>query len=554
MKNLPGPRSENYLTLGVLLLAIGVIYLACSTTSEPFFNTDETRHVMTGVYFRDLIHDLPIRSIREYTVNYYLQYPALGLLVWPPLFYLFEGLAMSVFGTSMAVSNALILLFAAIGFAYFFLLVRFTHEGKTAVVAVLILALSPMVFELSHHVMLEIPTMALGLAATFHFVRYMDLARRRDLLLAALASSLAALTRFDAAYLLLFFLILLVVRGKLSMLWKRDVLITAALALVVVAPVYAMSAAGIGWMHFKFATQTLSPDVPGFLSWRRYIFYPSLLGSQLGWIALVPAVIGLGAVLTASGRKTSWLYLSLIAATYLTFTPLGELESRHTIYWLPALSFFAATGVRFITDKLSAQTLFLPAAALLVFVMGWSTLAKPQTYVRGYDEAARYVLENTRSSPYCLFVGKLNGDFIYQLRLRDPSRKLWVLRADKLLFSVLMAPEGEHRELAVDDSKSLATIYKYDPEFIILELPRTLDRSSPAESLRTTQEEQARTIVRSNPDRFRLEKEIAVDSNDFQVQGARLEIYRNVFRNPEPEHHLELEILMLRQSLETDLH
>jgi hypothetical protein len=75
--------------LGLVAILAGVIAFHVYSTQpgEPFFNNDETRHVMTGVYFRDLFVDAPSPvALREYTVNYYLQYPALGLLIWPPFF------------------------------------------------------------------------------------------------------------------------------------------------------------------------------------------------------------------------------------------------------------------------------------------------------------------------------------------------------------------------------------------------------------------------------------------------------------------------------------
>jgi len=84
------------LLLFSLLLALGLIYALAYQASEPFYNNDETRHVMTGLYFRDLLHDMPVSHLRDYTIHYYLQYPALGLLVWPPFFYFIEGLRVSL--------------------------------------------------------------------------------------------------------------------------------------------------------------------------------------------------------------------------------------------------------------------------------------------------------------------------------------------------------------------------------------------------------------------------------------------------------------------------
>lgn len=546
------PRRFNKTLVFVgVLVALGLVYALGYHQSEPFYNNDETRHVMTGVYFRDVLHDAPVSNLRGYTINYYLQYPALGLLVWPPFFYFIEGLLMSIFGTSLIVSKALVVLFAALACCYLFRLVCRTHDDSTATVAVLIFALAPLVFNLSHYVMLDVPTLALGLAATYHFILYLEEQRRRHLLLAALAAALSALTRFDAVYLIPLFLLLLISGRRLRLLWRKEVLIVAALALVIVAPFYAISASGIGWMHFKFATETLNPNDPAFLSLKRFFFYPSLLPTQISWVALVPAAIGLAFGLTKAGRAASAPYLAIIAATYLTFTPLGELESRHTIYWLPAFALCAATGLRVVAHQLRAPRLHLPLAALVLIGMAWTVLAKPRLYLRGYEEAARYVAANGQTSPYCFFLGRLNGNFVYQLRRHDPARKLWVLRADKLLYSVVAMPDAEHRQFAANDEEALGVIYKFDPEFLVVEQPPPPRHLTPDEQLRLSFEEQVRAVLINHPERFKLEREIAVDSNDPDYAGMRLLVFRNIFRNEKPERNLSLEILMLRDSLQT---
>ena len=162
-------------TLGGVLVVLGLAYIAAYEWSEPFFNNDETRHVMTGIYFRDVLRDMPFGNLREYTVSYYLQYPALGLLVWPPFFYFVEGCVMSIFGTSLIVSKMLVAFFALTACVYLFRLVCLTHADTTrAAIATLIFGLSPLVFTLAHYVMLEVPTLALALAATYHFAAYLE--------------------------------------------------------------------------------------------------------------------------------------------------------------------------------------------------------------------------------------------------------------------------------------------------------------------------------------------------------------------------------------------
>ncbi len=546
-------QSHRPLVLLSLFLAFGLVYVLAYSSSEPFYYYDETRHVMTGVYFRDLLHDMPFAHLREYTINYYLQYPALGLLIWPPFFYFLDGLAMSIFGMSIIVPKVLVGLFAVIACVYLFRLVRLSHDVTRAAIAVLFFGLSPLVFELSHYVMLELPALALGLAATYHFVAFLDKERRRDLVLAALFSVLAALTRFDGAHLVLLFLILILARKRWDILWRRDVLLAAALALLIIVPFYALSASQVGWLHFQSVTGTMAPPNSGFLFFRRLFFYPSILPGQLGLIPLILALIGLIFALTKRRREFSWPYLAIVITTYITFTPIGELDYRHTIYWIPAFVFFAADGLALIAEWMRLPQFYLPLAACVLIGMMWLTLSKPLPWIRGYEEAARAVASSSSNSPYCLFVGRLNGNFIYQLRRQDPQRRLWVLRADKLLFSVLNVPDIQYKQLAANDEEILAIIFKYDPEFIVMEEPApwATQSTAPEEQLRSKFETQVRAAINGHPERFNLEKSSAVHSNMPEFQGMMLKIFRNIYRNKSPQRRLDLDILTLRRSFQT---
>jgi hypothetical protein len=547
---MPRFRSNETLTLLAVLLALSAAYVFAYKVSEPFYYNDETRHLMSGVYFRDLFQDMPVRHLRDYTVNYYLQYPALGLLIWPPFFYLLEGLLMSVFGTSIIVPKMLVGLFGMLACAYLFYLVRRSHDVSRATVAVLILGLSPLVFTLSHYVMLEVPTMALGLAATYHFVKYLDVEKRRDLLLAGLFSTLAALTRFDAVYLVPLFVILLIVRRRQSIIWRKEVLAVAGLALLLVLPFYALTASYVGWLHLKQVSDTLRPDFPRFFSLQRLLYYPAYLREQVTIFALLPMAVGLVSSLTAR-RKQSWTYLVVVFVTYLTFTPIGEMDTRHTIYWIPALSLFAADGIAFVAHRLGAPRLYLPLAALVVTGMALSVLATPLGFVRGYGEAARYVVANSDTSPYCLFVGTLNGDFIYQVSRHDPARRIWVLRADKLFYNLLIDAKFQYKQIARSDEEILGTIFRYDPDFIVAEEPSGVDFATLEDQVRNDNEDRLRSVVSRHPERFRLEQMIALDSKSPPFQGMKLRVYRNTFRNEHPERSLNIEILGLRRSVQS---
>lgn len=543
-----GGKDRPRLWLAGALLILALAHALAWQPGEPFYNNDENRHVMTGVFFRDLLLDRPFDRPRDYAVDYYLQYPALGLAVWPPLFHAAEGVFMLAFGTSYAAARALAGLFAALACLYLFLLVRRTHGAFAAALAVLLFGLAPLVFTLSRHVMLEMPALAFALAAVYHFVRYVDLGRPWDVYLAAAASALFALTRFDGLFLLLFFALAVLALRRFDLLRRREVWLAALLALAIVVPVYVPMIAAFGQAHMLVSVQG---GAEGRSLWEHLVFYPRSLLRQIGPFTAVPAAIGFLAALRPSPGRVRWPYFALAAATYLAFTPLAELEVRHAIYWYPAFALFAVEGIEWLAARLKAPAarpaLAATAAIAAIVAAGafWTAVAGRNFYLRGYEEAARYVVENTRASRFTFMDGFLNGDFIYQVRRHDPGRRLWVLRGDKMLYGVLNEPGTGYAEYAGGDREILDVLYRYDPELIVVEEPQVHFRIPVAERLRA--------VLASHPERFERVKSFPIDSNVPIFQGVRLDVYRSRVRNPHPERQVSFDMISLGRSLTSDV-
>jgi hypothetical protein len=145
-----------------------------------------------------------------------------------------------------------------------------------------------------------------------------------------------------------------------------------------------------------------------------------------------------------------------------------------------------------------------------------------------------------------LFDNYLNGDFIYQVRLRDPARRLGVLRGDKLFYGVLSDPHAAYREYVTGEEDMLSLIYRYDPELIVAEDPQIAFQLPKAALLRK--------ILETRTDRFRLERTIALRTNVPAFSGVSLRIYRSLLRNPRPEPLLRLEMAGMGSPLETAPH
>ncbi len=523
----------------VISLAIIVAHAALYRPSEPFYDNDETRNVMTGVFFHDALIDLPVSSPVRYAVDYYLQYPALGILHWPPFFHASLGAFMLAFGTTLLTARILIVVFALIACNYLYAIVERTHDAVTASLAMALLGLSPLMFEMSHYVMLEVPTLASSVAALFYFLRYLDSGRRADLYLASVASSLALLTRFDGAYLVPTFLILCIARGRLDLLKRVEFFIAVAIAVVLTLPTYAVMFKMLGSVHTQVVVSGTYPEATRPFHPLNFVSYLVWLPRQMGWFALAPAVIGFVASLRVRDRSAAWPYFAVLLSVYAMIVSVAEIEPRHAIYWSPALALFAAHGLSFV----GKPKVF--AALTIVVVAGtfWSTTRKGVFYLNGYEDAARYVVDHTTRSRFCLFDHSLNGDFIFQVRRHDPARRLWILRGDKLFYSTLIDPQMGYREFASGEADILKGIAEYDPEFLVLEEPSIGVRLPMAEALRSA--------VHAHPDRFALEARFPIASNLGPYQGKALNVYRVKPTGAEPKMTVKLYMLSLGRSLET---
>ena len=56
-----------------------------------FSYSDAPRHALNGVFIKDMVAAFPWRDPAGYAMQYYVQYPALSILFYPPLFYVISA-------------------------------------------------------------------------------------------------------------------------------------------------------------------------------------------------------------------------------------------------------------------------------------------------------------------------------------------------------------------------------------------------------------------------------------------------------------------------------
>jgi hypothetical protein len=443
-------RRSTGLLLCVLVIA-AVAILRGIRVGEFNYNVDEPQHAMTGLYVAGLVHDHPAHPI-QYTYQFYAQYPAIGVIHWPPLFYAFEGLSFLLLGPSVVAARLTILAFTLLGLVAWFDMVRELQNEWTAALSTALLALLPALLLFEKTVMLEVPCLSLCIAASCCWTRYLLYEKRSALFWFVGFASAALLTKQNSVYLPLFCLASAIALGRWRLLVKPPVLWSVLSVTLIVGPYYLL-AHGVHWQ--TMAMQLTASKVSGI---SKFAFYWKHLPEQLGWVLLALSLLGLVTSPRWDRRSTTLLMLAWIGSCYVTFTLIGVKTPRLALYWLPPFTYFAAGMLTCMFRRQPLRVIATGAATVLLASSLVAAWFYQRPYVSGYSAAAKAV---TQIAPggIILYDGDLPGNFIFFLRANDPRRNFLVLR--KALYVYRIEKTWGSEEL-VHDQEGIEDLLRRD--------------------------------------------------------------------------------------------
>ncbi len=522
-------RGARVVLLVVTLLLVAGVLCQGIHFGEFHLNTDEALHAVTGLYFADLLADRHYSHPVQYTYEYYARYPALGLIHWPPLFHFTEGIAFSVFGPSVVTARLTVLLFALLGSYFWFRLVTLLHGEWSGAASTVLLAFLPLLLLYEKAVMLDIPSLALCIAASYFWIRYLEKGEGRLLYWFAVFASLALLTKQHAIYLVVFCLLSVLATDK----WRFLVNWTTAKALgfcfLLAGPFYILA--------FAHHARTIAEDV--FVgtagSDHPYLYYFAKLPNSMGWPLLILSLLGIATSPWWEKRESLKIMLSWIAACYITITPLGQKEPRYAIYWLPALVYFAVGPW---VSLLRRPRLRLVGATVLLLLLANQTVlawSYRRPYLSGYKAVANWVVRNDCSG-VILFDGDLFADFIFYLRVYDPAKQFVVLR--KALYAKRIYKEYGSAELLHNEQDLQQLVDDYGIKCVIVETGMPLKFSV---------QETLRHMVQG-PE-FKLAETFPLDTNDPEFEGRRVLVYENKAPKPLTATVVHLRMLTLSRDI-----
>jgi hypothetical protein len=510
------PSGRSLLIITSLLL--GVILVTHRIGKGEFdYNVDESQHAATGLFVKGFLQDLPLKHPVAYTYRSYAQYPALsGVLHWPPLFYAAEGVVFLALGPSVVTARLTVLLFAMIFWFFWFLWCSEILAPKAAFWSTMMLATLPAILLFEKSVMLEIPCLALSVAALYYWHRYLMEESRRDLYLFTFFLAAALLTKQSSIFIPLACVFTTALLRKWPLIWSRRSLPPLAILLAAVGPFYAL----VYVVHWK----TIAMDLlyqhnsggggPQGGQWRDAIlFYVKALPGQLGWPLLMLAAAGIASYRRWSRWEPAAFMLSWIAAGYMVFTAIQHKEPRYAIYCLPPFIYFAGG---FLANPWKLRPTRILAGVLAAAMLGQAILVAWK-YQRPYEEGYAALASNIHSlsnSGVILFEAPLPANFIFFLRRLDEKRSFVVLR--KALRVMRIKVSGGSVELARTVDEVNGVIDQNGVKYVVVS-----DGAPEFEGQRSLQ-----TLLKSDS-RFEFLGSFALESNEREFRNLHLLLYRN---------------------------
>jgi hypothetical protein len=509
-------RWVDVLSLSLLTVAI-ILFYKTSPIQGDFWWSDAPRHAMDGAFYLDMARALPVTHLKQWAIDYYLQYPAVTALTYPPLFALVEAGFFSILGVSHAAAQltvAFFLLLAAYG-AYF--MARCWMEPIMAFATALLFIGTPIMALWGRQVMLEIPTFAFLLWSSYCFFQYLESRKSGDLYLTVILVLAAAYTKQPAVFILPSYLLTLFVVYKKELFRRTEFWWSAVLFVVGIIPlgVYTwlwgranmQQAVGGGWVKHSRVSATTWTYVAAY-EWPR----------QVGWAVLALAVAYcIGCLLRKQWRLLDpglFFLVAWLVTGYAFFTLIAVSSQRYTIFLIFPLVVFAILAIRRI---MPARVAPYAAVAFAVFSCGHTLITNHVPYVSGYRAAAQYVCSIAPPDSVVMFSGMRDGSFIFNVKSMPECKNVTVIRADKLLLRVAIDRRlFGVQEFGVTDVKFKEMLGHYGVRYIVIEPDFWFDLKS-----------MQMLVTLLHQDQFRLLTKVPVVSNREHIKSG-LEIYENL--------------------------
>ncbi len=450
-----------YAAATLVFLAGALLLFATAPHHGEFWWSDAPRHALNGAFVKDVVAAMPAHPA-AWAMQYYVKYPALTVLFYPPLFYVVSAPFYALFGVSHATALAVVLLHYFALSLGLYLLAR-CWIGPLGAIAVGLAAMAaPGIALWGRQVMLEVPSAAFAVWAALQLRRHIADARPGALYLAVFLLLCATYTKISTIFLFPVFVLALLAARGVALLHERRAWIVAGLTLVGLLPAICLTVA-FGGANLQSVTGIPDAAVSR-ASIAGWVWYAKQMPSQLGWPLLILAIVGAALGIRRLSRGDRVLLGGWFLLGYLFLSAIDLKEARHALVILPAVLLAAGLGV----DAMLPRRIAGPALLAVVIGTGVHTWREtPVPYVGGYREAAEWIAREAPKDAVVVFSGKRDGSFIFNLRAIASRGDIGVLRADKLLLEVAVRRTLGVRENALSKQEIGDLLDRYGVSYVV---------------------------------------------------------------------------------------
>jgi hypothetical protein len=457
-----GTSSRSFVWQMAATVAVWIFVIALHWHNDGlWYQGDSSMHALNGVFWMDFLKKLP-GNPQGFALSYYARYPAINPISYPPVFYLLEAAAFAIFGVSPFIAKGLVLCFTLLGSLYLLAWLR-RFVAEEAGWAAALLLLQPAILIWSHAVMLNLPSMALGLASLYHCRRWLEEpGTGRHLYWAAAFALLATLTYMTTAVVVLLMICWVVLDRKLSLLLTRRTLAVAALCGVLLVPWIAIS---LKWDSGHRQVGLVQGAYPAWklASWAYYLKeLPHMITLPILLLAAASPIVFF---LSRRWRKEMIFVYVWFVICYGWYSLFSVKETRYALLLVPPALLLATVtlvaAIQGLFKTLPGRSSALTSAALIALLLIHIGVAR-RVYVPEITGIREIALAVQQMAPneWVFYDGHYTLLFTFYVRAQDPGFQRGVVRSSKLLYATKIDVAFGLTELvasAADVAKAIRT-------------------------------------------------------------------------------------------------
>ena len=408
--------------LTITVLSIITVALAISlpgTFSSGPCSPDGQRYSFNGVLLHDMIRDGDFLNPYQYNVKFYAHYPATNLPYGPPFFALVFAGAFSLFGISFAVARGVVALYT-VGAALmcWYLVYKTSKRYWLSILSVTAFLANPIVGICSRDIGPELAIALHSFLTLYFFYHYVEGEKKYFAICSALSLGLGYLSKPYILPLALALPVYVLIRKKWSLLFKTETWLALFAVSLLTIP-YSI-------LTFKFSGEELGFKTLPPVSWSLLLGYPKLIMRHIPILAFL-ATLGFAIGIS---RKNHFICLCFLWTVFWygfnTFYMGYLIHERYLLSLVLALLFpftLAFDRLSSLLKKVHLDKIFI---GLFILWIGYTTFSAPVYYVRGYEDAGRYIAEHSQGKSV-LFYSRYDGSFMMGVRERISRNGPYIL-------------------------------------------------------------------------------------------------------------------------------